>query len=68
MIDEAKKFNVKLLSPSVNAKDVGFYNDGNNIICHIYVFLCIMPLDFLNYSEIIESLVLFFLLFVIILP
>lgn len=42
------------------------YNDGNNIICHIYVFLC--KLDFLNYSEIIEILVLFFLLFVIIFP
>lgn len=49
-------------------KELTVYNDGNNIICHIYVFLCIMPLDFLNYSEIIESLVLFFLLFVIILP
>lgn len=44
------------------------YNDGNNTICHIYVFLCIMPFDFLNYSEKIDSPVLFFLLFVIIFP
>lgn len=44
------------------------YNDGNNTICHIYVFLCIMPFDFLNYSEKIDSPVLFFLLFVIISP
>ena len=44
------------------------YNDGNNTICHIYVFLWITPFDFLNYSEIIESPVLFFFLFVIIFP
>ena len=44
------------------------YIDGNNIICHIYVFLCIMPFDFLNFSEIIESPVLFLLLLFIILP
>ena len=30
-VEEAKKFNVKLLCPSINARTVGFYNDGSNI-------------------------------------
>jgi DNA polymerase-3 subunit alpha len=51
-VEEAKKFGVKLLCPSINAKDIGFYNDGDNIR---YALSCIKGVNYSVVKSIVDE-------------